>query len=168
MSCREQGPGKDRGRERSRDGIQRNWPKEATAVKIEGLVTNSASMLIAIQSSLLCGERRLNPMKEKQTCYRLLNRKKQNNGSREKFSEYQVQNPIHCSCIHVIRACLGLSHCSSVFIAGKQNLDFFYVDPAYQICFYNTKYCEIDSDTNLQLYSAVHNKTNTKSHRLQI
>ena len=67
---------KDRGRQKSGNGIQLNWPEEATAAKIEGLVTNSASMLIAIQSSLLCGERRLNPVKEKQTCYRLLNRKR--------------------------------------------------------------------------------------------
>lgn len=67
---------KDRSRQTSRNGIQLNWPEEAAAAQIEGLGTNSASMLIAIQSSLLYGERRLNPMKEKQTCYTLLHRKK--------------------------------------------------------------------------------------------
>lgn len=104
-------------RQRQRDKWELNWPEEATAVKTEGLVTNSASMLIAIQTSLLCGERRLNPIKEKQTCYSLLKRKKRRTMARETNSEnikYKIQsNPIHCSCIHVISARLILSLCSS-------------------------------------------------------
>lgn len=42
-------------REKSGNGIQLNWPEEATAAKIVGLVTNSASMLIAIQSAYFVG-----------------------------------------------------------------------------------------------------------------
>lgn len=58
MSCREQGPERIEAEGEAGNGIQLNWPEEATAAKIEGLVTNSASLLIAIQSKLtLRGEK---------------------------------------------------------------------------------------------------------------
>lgn len=52
MSCREQGPERIEAEGEAGNGIQLNWPEEATAAKIEGLVTNSASLHIAIQSKL--------------------------------------------------------------------------------------------------------------------
>lgn len=114
MSSREQGPERIEAERESRNEIQLNWPEKATAAKIEGLVTNSASMLIAIQSSLICGERRLNPMKEKQTCYRLLNRKRRTT-ARERNSENSSVKS-HPLLMYSYHFCL--SHCFSLFITG--------------------------------------------------
>lgn len=103
-------------------------------MKIEGLVTNSASMFIAIQSSLICGERRLNPMKQKQTCYRLLNRKRRTMARERNSKNSSVKShPMFMYSYH-----LCLSRCSSLFITGLTKLDFF-----RSVCLYTLISCEI-------------------------
>lgn len=138
---------KHRGRERSRNGIQLNWPEEGTAAKIEGLVTNSASVLIAIQSSLLYAERRLNLMKEKQTCYRLLNKKGELWLEREILRISSPQS--HPLFMHSCHPSLSYSAPLLFFIRlwDKERGILFEINQygPYQTCFYNSTSCEIMS-----------------------